>query len=66
LRIQTHMTIMLAWWAVRWARHLHEVPLGLDARLVDRPAGWLAGVERHYHRYLAQAQARLVAQGPVA
>jgi hypothetical protein len=60
LRVQTYTTIMLAWWVVRWARSLHEVSLGLDTRLVDRPAGWLAGVEWQYHRYLAQAEVSLI------
>ena len=60
LRVQTYTTIMLVWWVVRWARYLHEVPLGLDTRLVARPAGWLAGVERQYHRYLAQAKLSLI------
>ena len=60
LRVQTYTTIMLVWWVVRWARYLHEVPLGLDMRLVDRPPGWLAGVERQYHRYLAQAEVSLI------
>ncbi len=59
LRVQTYTTIMLVWWVVRWARYLHEVPLGLDTRLVSRPEGWLAGVERQYQRYLAQAEAHL-------
>jgi aminoglycoside phosphotransferase (APT) family kinase protein len=62
LRIQTYTTILLVWWVVRWARYLHEVPLGLDTRLVGRPAGWLTGVKRQYDRYLAQAEVRLAAR----
>ena len=58
LRIRTYTTIMLVWWVVRWARYLYEVPRGLDPRLVSRPEGWLANVERQYNRYLALAQAR--------
>ena len=57
LRVQTYTTIMLVWWVVRWARFLHEVPAGLDPRLAGRSVNWLAGVERQYHRYLAQAEA---------
>ena len=63
LRVQTYATIMLVWWVVRWARYLHEVPLGLDTRLVGRAEGWLAEVERQYHRYLAQAEAHLIGAG---
>ena len=59
LRVHTYTTIMLVWWVVRWARYLHEIPLGLDARLAGRSAGWLAGVERQYHRYLTQAEMHL-------
>lgn len=59
LRVATYTTIMLVWWVVRWARYRYEAPLGLDKRLAGRPADWLAGVERQYDRYLAQAEAHL-------
>jgi aminoglycoside phosphotransferase (APT) family kinase protein len=62
LRVDAYTTIMLVWWVVRWARYLHEVPLGLDARLAGRPTGWLAGVEQQHHRYLAQAEAHFQAR----
>jgi aminoglycoside phosphotransferase (APT) family kinase protein len=64
LRARTYTTIMLVWWAVRWARYLYEVPRGLDPRLVSRPAGWLAEVERSYHRCVVQAEARMDARFP--
>ncbi len=56
LRVRTYTTIMLVWWLVRWTRYLYEVPRGMDARLVSRPAGWLAEVERQYGRYLARTE----------
>ncbi|MCX6045960.1 MAG: aminoglycoside phosphotransferase family protein [Chloroflexi bacterium] len=57
LRVTTYYTMMLVWWAVRWARYLYEVPRGLDARLVERPANWQQETEQKY----AQHMARLVA-----
>jgi aminoglycoside phosphotransferase (APT) family kinase protein len=53
-RVKTYTVILLAWWLVRWARYLYEVPRGLDARLVERAHDWQAQAERHYSRYLAR------------
>lgn len=58
-RAAAYTTIMRAWWAVRWARYLYEVPHGLDARLVERPAGWLDDARRKYARAVDAAMARL-------
>lgn len=54
VRIKTYTVILLAWWLVRWARYLYEVPRGLDPRLVERADDWQAQAERHYHRDLAR------------
>ncbi len=54
VRVRTYTVILLAWWLVRWARYLYEVPRGLDARLVERAPDWQAQAERHYGRYLAR------------
>ncbi len=53
-RVYTYYTIMLVWWAVRWARYLYEVPRGLDARLVERPAHWQAETEQKYAQHMAR------------
>ena len=55
LRIQTYYAIMLAWWVVRMARFLYEVPRGLDPRLVVRPANWQEQAQRQYDDFLARA-----------
>lgn len=54
VRVRTYTVILLAWWLVRWARYLYEVPRGLDPRLVERADDWQAQAERHYHRYQAR------------
>ncbi len=63
LRVQTYTAIMLVWWVVRWARYLYEVPLGLDARLVERSSGWLEDAKRQYERYLEMAAIHIGTMG---
>lgn len=55
-RIHVYRKTMLIWWVARLARTLHEVPRGLDQRLVDRPANWEHDVRSKYQHYLQQAQ----------
>ncbi len=56
LRIQVYRQIMLAWWPVRLARYLHEIPAGTDQRLAAWPEGWRADIEAKYAHYLALAE----------
>jgi hypothetical protein len=60
-RIRTYHQVMLVWWVARLARYLYEVPQGLDERLVQRPAEWLADIQAKYERYLKLAEGRLAA-----
>lgn len=50
-RIWAYNTIMAVWWVVRMARYLYEMPRGLDARLVEWSAEWLAEMQKKYERY---------------
>lgn len=59
LRIQTYYTLMLVWWLVRWARFLHEVPQGLDVRLVARSPHWQSETEQNYKNYLTKITTHL-------
>jgi hypothetical protein len=61
LRARTYLTILLAWWVVRLARYLYEVPRGLDQRLVSHPPDWQAETERKYARYVARAEQHFAA-----
>jgi aminoglycoside phosphotransferase (APT) family kinase protein len=58
-RIRAYHLLMLAWWVVRLARTLYEVPRGGDQRLAARPAGWQAETNALYRRYLALASTAL-------
>lgn len=58
-RIETYYPLMLAWWVVRMARRLYEVPLGRDQRLVQHPDNWQAQGEANYERYVALASIAL-------
>jgi thiamine kinase-like enzyme len=55
-RIRTYYRILAVWWVARMARYLYEIPRGLDQRLVERPADWLAQAEQKYTHYLDLAQ----------
>jgi aminoglycoside phosphotransferase (APT) family kinase protein len=55
-RIGVYRQVMLAWWAVRLARYLYEIPSGADHRLAAWPEGWRADIEAKYTHYLALAQ----------
>jgi hypothetical protein len=55
MRIRVYHRLMLVWWVARLARMLYEIPRGGDQRLVTRPAGWMAGIQEKYARYLEQA-----------
>ncbi len=59
LRIRTYYTIMLAWWVVRIARGLYEIPRGLDPRLVARPDNWQIEMEQKYQRFVHRAEAHV-------
>ncbi|CAN5634409.1 hypothetical protein BH10CHL1_BH10CHL1_18890 [soil metagenome] len=61
LRVYTYYTIMLVWWAVRWARYLYEVPRGLDARLVERPANWQQETQQKYKQHMARLAEHIAA-----
>jgi len=58
-RIWTHYTIMAVWWTVRMARYLYEMPRGLDTRLVEWSAKWLAEIQVKYERYVQLADGLL-------
>lgn len=64
-RIRAYVLVLAVWWAVRTARYLHEVPRGLDPRLVAFPAGFLAEAERKHRGYLELARRCLRGEGPV-
>ncbi len=55
-RIRTYTLLLNAWWAVRQARMLYEIPLGLDPRLVERPEGYLGYLQDKFERTLRQAE----------
>ncbi|MEM8863506.1 MAG: aminoglycoside phosphotransferase family protein [Chloroflexota bacterium] len=46
VRIKTYTLQMLMWWVIRWARYLHEIPLGKDQRLAKRSDDWKPHTER--------------------
>jgi hypothetical protein len=58
-RINTYYRVMLVWWVARLARYLYETPRGLDKRLVQRPANWLAEMQAKYEYYVHLAEAIL-------
>jgi thiamine kinase-like enzyme len=51
-RIRTYWLTLTLWWVARFAQYLYEVPLGLDPRLVERPATWREDGERKYAHYV--------------
>lgn len=55
-RVRVYRKTMMVWWVARLARTLHEVPRGLDPRLVDRPANWEHDARSKYQHYLCVAQ----------
>jgi aminoglycoside phosphotransferase (APT) family kinase protein len=61
LRIRTYLALMLADWAVFFARKAHEYAQGRlqTPRLVDRPASWYATLPQQAAHYLAAAKAAL-------
>jgi thiamine kinase-like enzyme len=58
LRIGVYRQVMLAWWPIRLARYLYELPAGKDERLVAWPDGWREDIEAKYEYYLDLAAAR--------
>ncbi len=56
VRIQTYRLILAVWWVFRILRYLHEIPQGLDRRLVSPPDNRLADLTARYAHYLALAQ----------
>ena len=64
LRIGVYRQVMLAWWPVRLARYLVEIPAGRDARLAAWPEGWRADIEAKYEHYLRLAGSRKVDRFP--
>lgn len=56
-RIWVYYQKMLVWWVARLERALHEIPAGLDQRLVERPAHWqrdLLSKRAHYANLAVQ------------
>jgi aminoglycoside phosphotransferase (APT) family kinase protein len=53
-KIVAFYPLMLAWWAVRTARLIYELPRGLDVRL-SGTAELQANLDQQYQRYLASA-----------
>ena len=64
-RIRAYVLVLAVWWAVRTARYLHEVPRGLDPRLVAFPADFLAETERKHRGYVTLAWRCLASVTPV-
>jgi len=58
-RVWADRTVLLAWWAVRFARYIYEIPRGLDPRLAQPQPGWLDGMQLKYERALDKAHAHL-------
>lgn len=58
-RIKAYYPYLVVFWVARFARTLHEIPKGLDQRLVQRPGNWQEEVTRKYEYYLALAQSLL-------
>jgi aminoglycoside phosphotransferase (APT) family kinase protein len=55
LRIRVYVQVMSVWWVARVARYLHEIPAGLDQRLVPWPEDWEANMHSKYEHYLGLA-----------
>ncbi len=58
-RVYADYAILLAWWTVRFARYLYEIPMGLDQRLSSPVPGWIEEIDEKYHRYMDRALAML-------
>jgi aminoglycoside phosphotransferase (APT) family kinase protein len=56
VRIQTYRLILAIWWVLRLQRYLHEIPQGLDRRLIPQPDNRLADLTARCAHYLALAQ----------
>ncbi|MHB0878351.1 MAG: phosphotransferase family protein [Anaerolineae bacterium] len=54
-RIWVYARILAVYWVARLARYLHEVPLGLDQRLVERPGDWEIDRRNKYDYYARAA-----------
>lgn len=57
-RIGVYRQVMLAWWPVRLARYLYEIPAGRDERLAAWPEGWRKDIKAKYEHYLRLADRR--------
>lgn len=55
-RIRVYWLTLTIWWVARFAQYLYEIPLGLDARLVEHPPDWKEQGERKYTHYLQLAE----------
>ena len=64
-RIWVYARILAVCWAARLARYLHEVPLGLDKRLVGLPGDWEADRRRKYDHYVQVADLMLLESNDV-
>jgi thiamine kinase-like enzyme len=56
IRIHAYTQLLNAWWAVRLARMLYEIPRGLDPRLVERPEGYMDYLQDKFERTLQQTE----------
>lgn len=57
VRLTSYYQILLVWWVARFARYLHEVPRGLDARLKSWSSDSVGQLRSQYDLYLAKAEA---------
>jgi aminoglycoside phosphotransferase (APT) family kinase protein len=57
VRIQVYYKVLVAWWVVRLARYLYEIPRGLDRRLVAWSDDWQADkLTAKYDHYFSLAE----------
>ncbi|MBX3081298.1 MAG: aminoglycoside phosphotransferase family protein [Anaerolineae bacterium] len=59
VRIRTYYALMLAWWVVRFARYLYELPRGVDRRLVTLAPDWHETTQQKYTHYVQLARQQI-------
>ena len=57
IRVASYYKILLVWWVARFARYIHEVPRGLDARLKNWSSDSVDQLKSNYDLYFAKAKA---------
>jgi aminoglycoside phosphotransferase (APT) family kinase protein len=59
VRIRTYYALMLAWWVVRFARYLYELPHGVDKRLAPLAPDWHETTRQKYEHYVQLAHQQI-------